>query len=183
MRHQKTKHSLSVMLITCTLLLSMGLLGAESPPKLLDLNGGEHSLKEYLGKGKWLVVMVWASDCHVCNQEVHEMVALHKAHKDKDVQVLGIAIDGYEGKKDVQAFIDRHQVNFPNLIDDGSVVMKEYAEKVGKQWYGWTPTYLMYDPKGELSAQNIGAISQADIEKYVAGQAQARASNPPATPG
>ncbi len=86
------------------------------------------------------------------------------------VKELGIAIDGYEGKKDVQAFIDRHKVNFPNLIDDGSVVMKEYAEKVGKQWYGWTPTFLMYDPKGELSTQNIGAISHADIEKYLAEQ-------------
>ncbi|NOZ10232.1 MAG: TlpA family protein disulfide reductase [Gammaproteobacteria bacterium] len=181
MKHHKMKHPLKVILFACTLLLPMGLLSAESAPKLLDLNGGEHSLKEYLGKGKWLVVMVWASDCHVCNQEVHEMVALHKAHKDKDVQVLGIAIDGYEGKKDVQAFIDRHKVNFPNLIDDGSVVMKEYAEKVGKQWYGWTPTFLMYDPKGELSAQNIGAISQADIEKYLAEQPK-QVSKTPVSP-
>ena len=36
---------------------------------LQDFDGQPKSISDYAGKGKWLVVMIWASDCHICNQE------------------------------------------------------------------------------------------------------------------
>jgi hypothetical protein len=36
---------------------------------LKDFDGAIHSLDEYTGQGKWAIVMIWASDCHACNQE------------------------------------------------------------------------------------------------------------------
>jgi peroxiredoxin len=144
-------------------------------PVLRDLAGKAHTVDEYRGHGKWLVVMVWASDCRVCNEEVHEMVDLQRRRGDRDTQVLGIAIDGYDHRDAVAGFIKRHHVNFPNLIDDGSVVLDLYRRGVGENWQGWTPTYLVYSPQGTLLAKNIGAVTRADVERFIDGAAQARA--------
>jgi peroxiredoxin len=103
----------------------------------------------------------------VCNDEVHEMVAFHNAHRDRDASVLGIAIDGIEEKAAVQAFIDRNRVSFPNLIDDGSAIVTEFSRKVGESWFGWTPTYLVYNPQGRLTAKQIGAVSRQDLERHI----------------
>jgi len=35
-----------------------------------DLNGNIRTVDDYIGKGKWVLVMIWASDCHICNEEV-----------------------------------------------------------------------------------------------------------------
>jgi peroxiredoxin len=95
------------------------------------------------------------------------MVAFHQAHHNRNATVLGVAIDGYENKEAVMGFIRRHALNFPNLIDDGSAIAQAYFSGVGKPWYGWTPTYLMYSPTGKLMAQNIGPVSRQDLENYI----------------
>jgi peroxiredoxin len=158
------------------LLLGLALLfpapgpSAEIWPIMRDMQGRDARVEDYAGKGKWLVVMVWASDCHVCNEEVHEMVAFHAAHRDTDATVLGVAIDGFDNRKDVQAFVERHELNFPNLIDDGAGFAEIYARTVGASWGGWTPTYLVYSPEGEVLAKNIGAVTGADIESFIRGR-------------
>jgi len=143
---------------------------AAEAPLLYDMDGGRHSLESRIGRGKWLVVMVWASTCHVCNDEVHEMIDFHNAHHDRDASVLGVAIDGIEEKAAVQAFLDRHRVPFPNLIDDGSVIVAEFNRRAGEPWFGWTPTYLVYNPQGQLTAKQVGAVSRQDLERHILGQ-------------
>ncbi len=137
-------------------------------PEMLNMDGEPTPLKNYIGKGKWLVIKVWASDCHVCNESVHEMIALHKERGDKDISVLGIAVDGYDRKAAVEAFMKRHQVNFPNLIDDGAIVASVYYSAVGTPWIGATPTYLLFSPEGEIVAENLGAISKEVVETFIA---------------
>jgi len=36
---------------------------------LQDFSGNSARLEDHTGKGKWLAVMYWASDCHVCGIE------------------------------------------------------------------------------------------------------------------
>jgi len=142
--------------------------GLASADGLVGMDGRAQRLQDYVGGGKWLVVMVWASTCHVCNAEVHEMVAFQAAHAGRDASVLGVAIDGYENRAGVDAFIARHRVNFPNLIDDGSTIVELFAREAGMDWQGWTPSYLVFDPAGRLVAKNIGAVSRGDLEKFIA---------------
>jgi peroxiredoxin len=159
----------AVCMICLASLLPVAGSAVEVQPVMRDLQGREARVADYVGKGKWLVVMVWASSCHVCNEEVHEMVAFQAAHRNTDATVLGVAIDGMENRKDVQAFVDRHKVNFPNLIDDGNGFAEIYARAVGEYWEGWTPTYLVYSPDGEVVAKNIGAVTRADVEGFIRG--------------
>ena len=147
------------------LLVSGGALAAAGIFK--DFDGGFHSVSEYTGDGKWLVVMLWASDCHVCNQEAHSYQAFHEKHKDKDARMLGISLDGMAGKADAQAFVKRHKVLFPNLLGDPKAVAGFYQDLTGKAWRG-TPTFLVYDGKGELQAEQVGAVPVALIEDFMA---------------
>ncbi|MDH5360196.1 MAG: TlpA family protein disulfide reductase [Gammaproteobacteria bacterium] len=140
--------------------------------ELEDFNGKSASIEEYTGKGKWLVVMIWAHDCHVCNQEASNYDFFHDAYKDKTASVLGISIDGVANKAKAQAFITRHNLSFPNLIGN-SFEFKQMFNEISADFAqaGWqampTPGFLIYNPKGKLVVQEIGAVPVTLIEAYI----------------
>ena len=145
-----------------------------SPALAVDINAGLlkgfdgsiHSLNEYTGKGKWTVVMLWASDCHACNAEAKQYVKFHKAHKDKNATILGVSLDGAMKKAEANAFIERHGVTFPNLIDEPGKIENLYASLSGQRWIG-TPSFLIYSPAGELRAAQVGAVPTNIIESFI----------------
>ena len=131
-----------------------------------SLNGEAGTLESYRGKGKWLVVKIWASDCHVCNETAHEMTALAK-NREADVQIVGIAVDGRSNRPGVDDYLARHAITYPTLLDDGHGAARVYRRDVEQNWRGWTPTYLLYNPAGELVAQNIGAVAESDVVRFI----------------
>jgi peroxiredoxin len=133
---------------------------------LNKFSGDETEIGQYAGKGKWLVVMIWASDCHVCNQEAHNYVEFHKQHKDKDALVLGLSMDGKEKSKDAQEFFNRHKLNFPNLIGEPMDVATMYQTRTGSNWVG-TPSFMVFNPKGELIGAQAGAVPVSIIESFI----------------
>ncbi len=137
-----------------------------SPSGLFDFQGQSHELSEYTGKGKWTIVMFWASDCHVCNAEAQEYVLFHDRHHDKDAAILGISLDGRLGKADALQFIERHMVDFPNLIGEPDVVAGMYMRLTGEPWLG-TPSFLVYSPEGELRARQVGAVPAELLESFI----------------
>ncbi|KPJ95425.1 MAG: hypothetical protein AMJ55_03820 [Gammaproteobacteria bacterium SG8_15] len=145
------------------LLLSLPVIATEN---FDDFQGNQKSIADYTGNGKWLVVMLWASDCHVCNQEAHQYIKFHQEHVGKDAQVLGISLDGMAKKTDAQEFIKRHQVNFPSLIGEPEKVASMYQELTGDTWIG-TPSFMVYTPKGELLGAQAGAVPVSVIESFI----------------
>jgi len=137
---------------------------------LKDFTGKDRNINEFIGKGKWVVVMIWAHDCHVCNQEVHHMTFFHDDHKKKDAIVLGVTIDGMEKIKQAKEFMERHSVNFTSLIAEPE---HEVLIKFGGGPFFGTPTFYIYDPKGELVARNIGPVSGEDIERFIKSSTEA----------
>jgi len=152
------------------------LLGFALPAQatLLDLEGSPKSISDYTGKGKWTVVMFWASDCHVCNKEAQAYVDFHFVHSDDDAEVLGISTDGKAKLADARAFIDRHKINFPNIVGEFDDVAQIYTELTGSQFVG-TPSFLVYDPQGNLKAAQVGAVPTDLIEEFIQTQSVASA--------
>jgi thiol-disulfide isomerase/thioredoxin len=153
------------------LLAASGLVPA-ADPILRDPNGAVHTLHEYTGGGKWTVVMMWASDCHVCNEEAHAYSDFHRRHRETDAVMLGLSLDGWERRDAAGDFIRRHALAFPNLIvePDGGAAL--YASLTGRPWIG-TPTFLVYGPDGTLLAQVVGAVPVEIIEGFMREQAAA----------
>lgn len=134
---------------------------------LKDFDGNIHSLDEYTGKGKWTIVMMWAHDCHVCNQEAGSYVEFHKKHKDKDAIMLGVSMDGDALKQEAKGFIQRHKLNFENFYGEPGAIAASFQQLTGVEWFG-TPTFLVFSPKGELMAQQVGAVPTNIIEDFIA---------------
>lgn len=148
----------------CLSLISLGA-NAGTSGVLQDFKGNIKSLDDYTGKGKWLVVMLWASDCHVCNQEAHEYVAFHGKHANGSAHVLGVSLDGAK-KKEAEQFLKKHSVNFPNLIGEAITVATLYEQLSGGSWIG-TPSFLVYNPQGKLVGAQVGAVPTSVIESFI----------------
>lgn len=153
------------LLAILALLLSIGAPALAGPLK--DFNGKDKSISDYAGDGKWRIVMIWASDCHVCNQEAHAYLRFHRERRDKDARLLGISMDGREKLKEAREFIKRHHLDFPNLIGEPEDVAVEYMKLTGADWVG-TPTFLIYTPAGKLVAKQEGAVPVSLIEQFIA---------------
>ena len=152
-----------------------GVAWAETDSSMLlsDFNGQPQQLEKHTGQGKWLVVMIWASDCHVCNAEAESYAQFHQAHKDKDARILGISIDGARKKAEADKFLSRHQLPFPNLIAEPQSMMLYYSIITGSSFTG-TPSFLIYDPIGNLVAAQAGAVPPERIEKFIASKTIAK---------
>jgi len=159
----KNNHIISVL---TGILLLIGSSFANASP-LTDLDGKPASISDYSGKGKWLVVMFWASDCHICNKEAHQYVDMQTRHKDGNISVLGITTDGLANKADAKSFINEHKLNFPNLIGTLEDIAGMYYDLTGNQWIG-TPTFFIYNPEGKLRIADAGAIPAKLIEDFIA---------------
>jgi len=150
-------------------LLLLPALGWATPDLVLkDFSGARHNVNEYIGKGKWVVVTVWAHNCPVCNAEIYQMTFFHDEHAKKDAIVLGVTIDGDEKRDKAKAFVDRHSLNFPNLIAEPE---QEVLAAFGGGPFIGTPTFYIYSPQGELVAQRIGPTTQEQVEEIMAARA------------
>lgn len=103
---------------------------------LHDIQGNTHRLADY--RGKWVLVNLWATWRRPCLDEIPQLIDLDNAHHDKDLLVIGIAIDlgskndalpvsylyGTKGepvghqagevtRTSIEAFIKRKQINRP----------------------------------------------------------------------
>ncbi len=141
---------------------------------LKSIAGKSTSLEEHIGQGKWKVVILWASDCHACNQEAEQYIQFHEENKAKQIELLGISLDGAAKLDDAKKFIKRHDVTFPNLIGEFEQVASMYESLTGGVWLG-TPTILIYNPKGELKAAQPGAVPTSLIEEFINSQSVATA--------
>jgi peroxiredoxin len=134
---------------------------------LKDFNGKTRNVNEFIGKGKWVVVVIWAHDCPICNREIHHLAFFHAEHRKKDAIVLGVSIDGWDKKKQAAAFVDRHSLNFTNLIAE-----PEYRviQKFGVADFYGTPTFYIYTPKGKLVKEIVGPVTQAALDNIIKGK-------------
>lgn len=166
------KHRVMAALAVIMSWSSISLQAAEESAVFQDFAGQPRTIESYAGNGKWLVVMVWAHDCHVCNVEAEGYAQFHQAHKDKDATLLGVSIDGLAQKAEAEAFIKRHDLPFPNLLAEPQVAMLYYMMVTQSQFTG-TPSIMVYDPEGNLVAAQAGAVPPDIIEAFIAKQTAA----------
>jgi len=145
------------------LLAPLWALAASPDVVLKNLEGQARNVNEFIGKGKWVVVAIWHSDCPICKRDIHQMAFFHDAHKNKNAIVLGVSVDGYANKAKAQRFIDEHSLDFTNLTAE-----PEQIARFGAGKFVGTPTFYIYSPQGELAAKQVGPITQEDIERLIA---------------
>lgn len=149
-----------VMLICNPVLADAGKLNVK------DIAGKDRTLAEYTGKNQWIIVMIWQSDCHVCNQEAGNYVAWHEKNRKGIASVLGLTTDGWDNRDLAQEFIDKHKVTFPNVLVTAEQLDAWYVEHVGQHFVG-TPSFLVFSPSGKLEAAQVGAVPTDLIDAFL----------------
>lgn len=90
----------------------------EAPDFSLEqADGTTFRLSEYAGKV--IVINIWATWCGPCRKEIPEFMELQK-EMEGDVQFVGVSVDE-EGWEAVRPFEEKFDINYPIVVDDGSV--------------------------------------------------------------
>ncbi|MCR4304593.1 MAG: TlpA family protein disulfide reductase [Gallionella sp.] len=140
------------------LLLTLPLPGHAAGFLLEDIQGKTHRLADY--RGKWVLVNFWATWCTPCLSEIPELTSLHDAHKDKDLFVIGIAIESGSSRK-VSDFAQAHGISYPVVMGN-----RKITAQIGK--LDVLPTSYLYNPKGEQVSYQAGEVTRASMETYIA---------------
>lgn len=149
------------------LMLSVTAQAAAPDIPVKGMQGQQQNVNQFIGKGDWTVVMIWAHDCHICNQEVQGLNFFHDEHKNKGIKVLGVSVDGWANHKKAQGFVNNHELDFANVIIEPK---QSLMIKFGGGKFVGTPTFYIFNRQGELLARNIGPISGEEIYKFIQSQ-------------
>jgi len=151
-----------------TLLSGASVTASENAPfaDLVDIDGKPVTTQADVGIGKWQVVMIWSTNCHVCAEMKPLLSDFHDKHKDSDAVVYGIALDGAERLGAVQQYMQSHKVTFPTYIGELGLIAINFEINAEVRLSG-TPTYMLFNPTGELVAIDYGMLEIDALESFI----------------
>ncbi|GAB6515331.1 redoxin domain-containing protein [Bacillus cereus] len=137
-------------------------IGKSAPDfELTKLDGTNVKLSDL--KGKKVILNFWATWCGPCQQEMPDMEAFYKEHKE-NVEILAINYTPSEkggGEEKISNFAKEKGITFPILLDKNIDVTTAYKVIT-------IPTSYFIDTKGVIQDKFIGPMTQKEMEKRVA---------------
>lgn len=126
-----------------------------------DAAGNPVKLSEYVGKGNYVLVDMWASWCGPCKREIPNLAEVHNLYKDKGLTVLGIFV--WDDVKNLEPTLKAEGVTWAQIID---------TEKVSTDIYGVNgiPSIMLIGPDGTILERDRavrGENMKPTIEKYL----------------
>ncbi|WP_319558390.1 TlpA disulfide reductase family protein [Thiomicrorhabdus sp.] len=113
---------------------------------LFDLEGSQHDLKAL--QGKVVLVNFWASWCPPCVHEMPSMADLKRRYRDANFEILAVNLG--EEVEAIDQFKAQHPVNFPILLDQDGVAVKEW------KIFAYPSSYVV-DKNGRIRYALFGA--------------------------
>jgi thiol-disulfide isomerase/thioredoxin len=125
--------------------------------ELSDLDGNEHSLKDYLGSV--VLVNLWATWCPPCKAEMPTLEAYYN-----DYQAAGfvtVAVNDGDPEDAVASFVRDYGLTFQVWLDP-TYQATDHAFRTRN-----LPSSFVIDREGNVRLRWVGEISRASLEKYV----------------
>jgi thiol-disulfide isomerase/thioredoxin len=119
---------------------------------LTDVSGKPQRLADF--KGRWVVLNFWATWCVPCIQEIPDIAAFRRDHR--DVVVIGVAVDAEDSAK-VRAFATRVGHEYPLVLSNDAVERQLGAPKA-------LPTTRIYDPSGKVIYDKPSRVDRRLLE-------------------
>lgn len=131
--------------------------GEEAPDFVLkDLEGNEHRLSDYRGKGVFL--NFWGTWCKPCKTEMPYMENQYQQYKNQGVEI--IAVNAGETNLAIETFAKQYQLSFPIVVDDTGEVQKAYGI------YPLPATFLI-SPDGKIVDYIEQSLTEDMIKNYM----------------
>lgn len=123
---------------------------------LVDMNGVQHKLSDYKGKGVFL--NFWGTWCKPCEKEMPAIENQYQIYKDQGVQVLAVNIA--QSDFEVNKFIKQRNLHFPVVIDKTKSVMTQYNIDP-------LPTTILISPEGKIEKIYPGGLTEEQIAAFM----------------
>lgn len=109
--------------------------------------------------GDVTVVNFWYAGCAPCRVEAADLEAVWQEYQDQGVSFIGI--NTYDEADTAKAFAETYGITYPSLMDVATGEAKlAFAEATSIQA---TPTTLVLDKQGRVSARIVGQLEGASI--------------------
>ena len=140
--------------------LSAAAVGKPLTMKFQALDGQEVDLSKL--QGKVVLIDFWATWCGPCRAELPNVKAAYEKLHPKGFEIIGISFD--KNKKDLQSFIAKEKMSWPQYFDG-----LFWDNKIGKK-YGveGIPTMWLVDKKGNLREMEAREKLVSRVEKLLA---------------
>jgi len=155
--------------------------GADHSMRMMSTDGKPYALNDFIGKGQWVVVNVWATRCPYCREELFALGNFHDKHflqrkranlantqqgKIKPAMVLGLTIQlpdfTMPDLDHVAQFKDDYLIDFPLLLVDQALAQRVIGKPIDM-----VPVSFFYNPAGELVYQLKGMATEALLEAII----------------
>jgi len=154
----------SLTFLLSTLFLSILMMLSTSASAFTDIEGKPDTINNHIGKGKWTILEVWASDCHACRMHMPEMVEFDG--KLDNARILGVTLDGQAGIPDAKKFLKEFGVEFNTIVSNAVEMNIWMQQSLGESLRG-TPSFILFDPEGMLVAAQPGIVAVSSLEKFI----------------
>jgi cytochrome c biogenesis protein CcmG/thiol:disulfide interchange protein DsbE len=124
--------------------------------EVMTLDGMPVSLADF--RGSVVLVNLWATWCPPCRQEMPTLNAFYEEYKDQGFVL--IAIDQEESREVVEPFVEEFGLTFPVWLDEDYLAQQAFKTV-------HLPSSYVIGRDGGVRLMWIGAISEANLEKYV----------------
>lgn len=128
-------------------------LQSEDAPEfsLKRMNGEPFHLDEH--RGEVVVLNFWATWCPPCRKEIPGFIELQEEFGGEGFTIVGVSLDE-EGFEAVRPYAKKMGINYPLVVDDGSVARKYGATRV-------LPTSFVIGPDGTVQYARRGYLPES----------------------
>ena len=112
-------------------------------------------------RGDVVLLNVWATWCAPCRTEIPELQALHEAHADQGLRVIGVTVDSRASEADVRRFIEDFGMTYDIWWDANMDAVARFGA-IG------VPLTVLIDRTGTIQWEHLGPFKQDDPELQAA---------------
>ncbi len=123
---------------------------------LYDLAGHRVALNSF--RGQAVMLNFWASWCGPCSLEMPDMIAVYREYHSRGFEI--VALNVVEEPERVSAFVQRHGVPFPVVLDQSGVVRQAYFVRA-------LPTSIFLNREGIIEAVHVGGLTEGMLRQYL----------------
>lgn len=121
---------------------------------LQTMDGESFTLSDH--EGKVMVINIWATWCSPCRQEIPDFIKMQKEMRDQGVLFVGVSIDE-EGWEAVRPYAKKMDINYPVVVDDGSVFD-------GYGPFRLIPTSYIINKRGQIEYVAPGMMTEQKLK-------------------
>lgn len=111
-----------------------------------DAEGKEVALSDFVGKGNYVLMDMWASWCGPCRGEIPNLAQLYNRYKGKGFTVVGLFV--WDKESNLKKSLEEEKITWPQVIDTEGNAMDLYG-------VSGIPQIILFAPDGTIVKRNL----------------------------